>query len=125
MTSCHDIMSLGYTYTLFSLHKYIYTFLQTKYDTSWIIYTNTKTIKMKYNIITDLIKNHCEEIYHVEDCENFLEENELDLKWFKNDDYIIFSNLCDDYSEMKTILKNNNIDFNEYEDYTNLNYIVL
>ena len=125
MTSCHDIMSLRYTYTLFSLHKYIYTFLQTKYDTSWIIYTNTKTIKMKYNIITDLIKNHCEEIYHVEDCENFLEENELDLKWFKNDDYIIFSNLCDDYSEMKAILKNNNIDFNEYEDYTNLNYIVL
>ena len=39
---------------------------------------------MKYNIITDLIKNHCEEIYHVEDCENFLEENELDLKWFKD-----------------------------------------
>ena len=125
MTSCHDIMSLRYTYTLFSLHKYIYTFLQTKYDTSWIIYTNTKTIKMKYNIITDLIKNHCEEIYHVEDCENFLEENELDLKWFKNDDYIIFSNLCDDYSEMKAILKNNNIDFNEYEDYTYLNYIVV
>ena len=80
---------------------------------------------MKYNIITDLIKNHCEEIYHVEDCENFLEENELDLKWFKNDDYIIFSNLCDDYNEMKTILKSNNIDFKEYEDYTNLNYIVL
>ncbi len=80
---------------------------------------------MKYNTITDLIKNHCEEIYHVEDCENFLEENELDLKWFKNDDYIIFSNLCDDYNEMKAILKNNNIDFNEYEDYTNLNYIVL
>lgn len=125
MTSCHDIMSLRYTYTLFSLHKYIYTFLQTKYDTSWIIYTNTKTIKMKYNIITDLIKNHCEEIYHVEDCENFLEENELDLKWFKNDDYIIFSNLCDDYSEIKAILKNNNIDFNEYEDYTYLNYIVV
>lgn len=125
MTSCHDIMSLRYTYTLFSLHKYIYTFLQTKYDASWIIYTNTKTIKMKYNIITDLIKNHCEEIYHVEDCENFLEENELDLKWFKNDDYIIFSNLCDDYSEIKAILKNNNIDFNEYEDYTYLNYIVV
>ena len=125
MTIRHDIVSLRYTiYTFLSIKLY-YTFLQTKYDASWIIYTNTKTIKMKYNIITDLIKNHCEEIYHVEDCENFLEENELDLKWFKNDDHIIFSNLCDDYSEMKTILKNNNIDFNEYEDYTNLNYIVL
>jgi len=125
MTSCHDIMSLRNTFITFSYIKLYYTFLQTKYDASWIIYTNTKTIKMKYNTITDLIKNHCEEIYHVEDCENFLEENELDLKWFKNDDHIIFSNLCDDYSEMKTILKSNNIDFKEYEDYTNLNYIVL
>lgn len=80
---------------------------------------------MKYNIIKDLIKNHCEEIYHIEDCENFLKENDLELKWFKDDDYIIFSDLCDDYNKVKAILKSNDIDFHEYEDHKFEVYILL
>jgi len=32
---------------------------------------------MKYNKIYNLIKNECEEIYFINECENFLNENEL------------------------------------------------
>ena len=80
---------------------------------------------MKYNKIFNLIKNDCEELYHVNDCENFLQENELDLNWFSKDEYIIFSYICKDYNNVIKILKDNKIKFNEYKDYLNLNYIVL
>jgi len=80
---------------------------------------------MKYNKIFNLIKDNCEEIYNVNDCENFLEENELDLKWFQENDLIIFSNLCNDYNEILNVLNINKIKFTEYKDYLNLNYIVL
>jgi len=80
---------------------------------------------MKYNKIFNLIKDNCEEIYNVNDCENFLEENELDLKWFQENDLIIFSNLCENYNEIINSLNDNKIKFNEYEDNLNLKYIVL
>jgi len=80
---------------------------------------------MKYNKIFNLIKDNCEEIYNVNECENFLNENELDLKWFQENDLIIFSNLCNDYNEILNVLNINKIKFTEYKDYLNLNYIVL
>ena len=80
---------------------------------------------MKYNKIFNLIKDNCEEIYNVNECENFLNENELDLKWFQENDLIIFSNLCENYNEIINSLNDNKIKFNEYEDNLNLKYIVL
>ena len=80
---------------------------------------------MKYNKIFNLIKDNCEEIYNVNECENFLNENELDLKWFQENDLIIFSNICNDYNEILNVLNINKIKFTEYKDYLNLNYIVL
>jgi|TARA_R110000803_G_scaffold145116_1_gene210979 hypothetical protein len=80
---------------------------------------------MKYNKLFNLIKNECEEIYFPIECENFLEENELDLKWFKENDMIIFSNICTNYNNVIKILNDNKIKFNEYEDYLNLKYIVI
>ena len=76
------------------------------------------------DIINKLISN-CEEIYYIDDCENFLEENELDLKWFKENDLIIFSNICKDYNNVIKILNDNKIKYNEYEDYLNLKYIII
>ena len=80
---------------------------------------------MKYNKIFNLIKNDCEELYHVNECENFLEENELDLNWFSKNDFIIFSNICKDYNNVIKILNDNKIKYNEYEDYLNLKYIIV
>ena len=80
---------------------------------------------MKYNKIFNLIKDNCEEIYNVNECENFLNENELDLKWFQENDLIIFSNICNDYNEILNVLNINKIKFTEYKDNLDLNYIVL
>lgn len=79
----------------------------------------------KYKTIFNLIKNDCEELYEINECENFLNENELDLKWFLKNDMIIFSNICTNYINVIKILNDNKIKFNEYEDYLNLKYIVV
>ena len=76
------------------------------------------------DIINKLISN-CEEIYYVDDCENFLEENELDLKWFKENDLIIFSNICNDFNNVIKMLNDNKISHKVYEDYLNLKYIII
>ena len=80
---------------------------------------------MKYNKLFNLIKNECEEIYFINECENFLEENELNIKDFNKNDMIIFSNICTNYNNVIKILNDNKIKFNEYEDYLNLKYIVI
>ena len=80
---------------------------------------------MKYNKIYNLIKSECEEIYFINECENFLEENELNIKDFNKNDMIIFSNICTNYNNVIKILNDNKIKFNEYEDYLNLKYIVI
>ena len=76
------------------------------------------------DVINKLISN-CEEIFNINDCENFLEENELDLKWFKENDLIIFSNLCNDFNNVIEILNDKKIAHKVYEDYLNLKYIVI
>ena len=80
---------------------------------------------MKYNKLFNLIKNECEEIYFINECENFLEENELNIKDFNKNDMIIFSNICTNYNNVIKILNDNKIKFNEYEDYLNLKYIII
>ena len=80
---------------------------------------------MKYNKLFNLIKNECEEIYFPIECENFLEENELDLKWFKENDLIIFSNLCNDFNNVIEILNDKKIAHKVHEDLLNLKYIII
>ena len=76
------------------------------------------------DVINKLISN-CEEIFNINDCENFLEENELDLKWFKENDLIIFSNLCNDFNNVIEILNDKKIAHKVYEDLLNLKYIII
>ena len=76
------------------------------------------------DIINKLISN-CGEIYYIDDCENFLKENELDLKWFKENDLIIFSNICNDFNNVIKMLNDNKISHKVYEDYLNLKYIII
>jgi hypothetical protein len=80
---------------------------------------------MKYNKIYNLIKNECEEIYFINECENFLEENELNIKDFNENDIIIFSNLTLNYNNVINILNENKIKFYENEDLLNLKYIII
>ena len=80
---------------------------------------------MKYNKIYNLIKNECEEIYFINECENFLEENELNIKDFNENDIIIFSNLTLNYYNVINILNENKIKFYENEDLLNLKYIII
>jgi hypothetical protein len=80
---------------------------------------------MKYNKIYNLIKNECEEIYFINECENFLEENELNIKDFNKNDIIIFSNLTLNYYNVINILNENKIKFYENEDLLNLKYIII
>jgi hypothetical protein len=80
---------------------------------------------MKYNKIYNLIKNECEEIYFINECENFLEENELNIKDFNKNDIIIFSNLTLNYYNVINILNENKIKFYENEDLLDLKYIII
>ena len=80
---------------------------------------------MKYNKIYNLIKSECEEIYFINECENFLEENELNIKDFNKNDIIIFSNLTLNYNNVINILNENKIKFYENEDLLNLKYIII
>tara|TARA_B110000503_G_scaffold129536_1_gene201854 strand:- start:999 stop:1241 length:243 start_codon:yes stop_codon:yes gene_type:complete len=80
---------------------------------------------MKYNKIYNLIKSECEEIYFINECENFLEENELNIKDFNENDIIIFSNLTLNYNNVINILNKNKIKFYENEDLLNLKYIII
>jgi len=80
---------------------------------------------MKYNKIYNLIKSECEEIYFINECENFLEENELNIKDFNKNDIIIFSNLTLNYYNVINILNENKIKFYENEDLLNLKYIII
>ena len=80
---------------------------------------------MKYNKLFNLIKNECEEIYFINECENFLEENELNIKDFNENDIIIFSNLTLNYNNVINILNENKIKFYENEDLLNLKYIII
>ncbi len=80
---------------------------------------------MKYNKIYNLIKNECEEIYFINECENFLNENELNVNDFNENDIIIFSNLTLNYYNVINILNENKIKFYENEDLLNLKYIII
>ena len=80
---------------------------------------------MKYNKIYNLIKSECEEIYFIDECENFLNENELNIKDFNKNDIIIFSNLTLNYYNVINILNKNKIKFYENEDLLNLKYIII
>ena len=80
---------------------------------------------MKYNKIYNLIKSECEEIYFIDECENFLNENELNIKDFNKNDIIIFSNLTLNYYNVINILNENKIKFYENEDLLNLKYIII
>lgn len=80
---------------------------------------------MKYNKIYNLIKSECEEIYFINECENFLEENELNIKDFNENDIIIFSNLTLNYNNVINILNENKIKFYENEDLLDLKYIII
>ena len=76
------------------------------------------------DVINKLISN-CEEIFNINDCENFLEENELDLKWFKENDLIIFSNICNDFNNVIKMLNDNKISYKVHEDLLDLKYIII
>ena len=80
---------------------------------------------MKYNKIYNLIKNECEEIYFINECENFLNENELNVNDFNENDIIIFSNLTLNYNNVINILNENKIKFYENEDLLDLKYIII
>jgi hypothetical protein len=80
---------------------------------------------MKYNKIYNLIKNECEEIYFINECENFLNENELNVNDFNENDIIIFSNLTLNYYNVINILNENKIKFYENEDLLDLKYIII
>ena len=80
---------------------------------------------MKYNKIYNLIKSECEEIYFINECENFLNENDLNVKDFNENDIIIFSNLTLNYNNVINILNENKIKFYENEDLLDLKYIII
>ena len=80
---------------------------------------------MKYNKIYNLIKSECEEIYFINECENFLNENDLNIKDFNKNDIIIFSNLTLNYNNVINILNKNKIKFYENEDLLDLKYIII
>ena len=87
---------------------------------------------MKYNKIYNLVKSECEEVYFVSECENFLKENEINIKNFNKKDIIIFfdNHLCEnknfeDSYKVSEILNKNKIKFYENEDLLDLKYIII
>tara|TARA_R110000782_G_scaffold10522_1_gene32832 strand:- start:202 stop:489 length:288 start_codon:yes stop_codon:yes gene_type:complete len=76
------------------------------------------------DIINKLISN-CEEIFYIYDCENFLDENELNIKDFNENDLIIFSNICNDFNNVIKMLNDNKISYKVHEDLLDLKNIII
>tara|TARA_R100000742_G_C4249816_1_gene68253 strand:- start:356 stop:604 length:249 start_codon:yes stop_codon:yes gene_type:complete len=81
---------------------------------------------MEYSKLSKLLKPNVEELYEIEDCEMFFEDNNLNINEYnKKWRFIIFSYTTDDFNSVINQLDSNNLDYTIETDYLNLFYILI
>ena len=78
---------------------------------------------MTYTKLQSLLPN--DEIHYINDCENFFEDNELNINDYKKYKFIIFSETVDYFQNTIDTLINNNIKHTIEVDEWNLEYILI
>lgn len=78
---------------------------------------------MTLNKLELLLPN--EEIHYISDSEQFFADNELDIKKFKNNKFILFEYTIHSWHNTLKILDKNNIKYSIHTDQLNLDYIVI
>ena len=79
-----------------------------------------------YNHIQNIIKSHTQ-LEYLEDSENFQSENkQIDFtEYNKNNKFIIYSYITDDWYEMRNLLILNHINYTELLDEFNNSFIII
>ena len=79
-----------------------------------------------YNHIQNIIKSHTQ-LEYLEDSENFQSENsQIDFTDFnKNNEFIIYSYITEDWYEMRNLLILNHINYTELVDEFNNSFIII
>ena len=79
-----------------------------------------------YNQINNIIKNHTQ-LEYLEDSENFQSENDqIDFtEYNKNNKFIIYSYITEDWYEMRNLLNLNHINYTELHDEFDNSFIII
>ena len=79
-----------------------------------------------YNQINNIIKNHTQ-LEYLEDSENFQSENDqIDFtEYNKNNKFIIYSYITENWYEMRNLLNLNNINYTELLDEFDNSFIII
>lgn len=79
-----------------------------------------------YNQINNIIKNHTQ-LEYLEDSENFQSENDqIDFTQYnKNNKFIIYSYITENWYEMRNLLNLNNINYTELLDEFDNSFIII
>jgi len=78
---------------------------------------------MTYNKLKSILKNNSE-VHYLTDCDIFLEDNNLNISDFKNNEFILFEYTTQMITTIK-LLKENNIKYSIHEDELDLQYIII
>jgi len=78
---------------------------------------------MNYNQIQSILIN--DEVNHINDCEVFFEENNIDTSLFKSNQFILFEYTIDNWRNTIETLDENEIEYSIHTDKEDLDYIVI
>ena len=78
---------------------------------------------MNYNQIKSILSN--DEVNHINDCDVFFKENNIDASLFKSNDFILFEYTIENWRNTLDILDENEIEYSIHNDLTDYYYIVI
>jgi|TARA_E500000318_G_C3457893_1_gene171434 hypothetical protein len=78
---------------------------------------------MTYNQLQSILPNH--EIHYIDDSTEFLNENNIEINKFKNNEFILFEYTIDYFPETIELLNKNNIKHSIHHDELDLKYIII
>ena len=78
---------------------------------------------MNYNQIQSILIN--DEVNHINDCEVFFEENNIDTSLFKSNQFILFEYTIDNWRNTIETLDENEVEYSIHTDKEDLDYIVI
>ena len=78
---------------------------------------------MTYNKLNSILKSNTE-INYITDHDSYIEENNIDINQFKNNEFILFE-YTTEFIPTINILNNNNIKYTIHTDSLDLKYIII
>ena len=78
---------------------------------------------MNYNQIKSILSN--DEVNHINDCDIFFKENNIDASLFKSNDFILFEYTIENWRNTLDILNENEIEYSIHTDKEDLDDIIV